>query len=255
MKKLPSGFPKLISRNESQVRYHCYPLSRACILSVDQSPNDRRSSRTTSMVSADNHRWSEIVPSKSALTFAVVWGTDDEIVAFSGAELLDLADDDARSLDSPSDAYDNRSQILTIGTPTIPASENTATLAFFRDNHEFLFSTQTPTFGTYQQGGTRTSSTLGGLDVYARGSLLGKAHNNYRHFSCLDKLDAGFEFDPRTSFANMWLEQYSSRQDPEKDSVSDEGFFEGGHPSPPAGDNGMYVEVNLVSYAALVLLH
>ena len=207
------------------------------------------------MVSADNHRWSEIVPSKSALTFAVVWGTDDEIVAFSGAELLNLADDDVKSLDSPSDAYDNHSQILTIGTPTIPASENTATLAFFRDNHEFLFSTQTPTFGTYQQGGTRTSSTLGGLDVYARGSLLGKAHNNYRHFSCLDKLDAGFEFDPRTSFANMWLEQYSSRQDPEKDSVSDEGFFEGGHPSPPAGDNGMYVEVNLVSYAALVLLH
>lgn len=147
------------------------------------------------------------------------------MLAFSGAQLLDSSQiDDSKSLDSPSDAYDNRSQVLTIGTGTIPHSEHTATLAFFRDNHDFLFTSRsrTPMLDRPGAGRTQTSSTLEGLDVYLRGSMLGKAHGNNRHFSCMEDLDADFDFDPRTSFAKVWLKDMKK----DRDDVSDEGFFE-----------------------------
>lgn len=171
-----------------------------------------------------------MIPPKAALTFAVIWDPEDDLVAFSGAHLLDSAvDDDSKLLDSPSEAYDSHSQILTIGPATIPCgqstalhSENTATLAFFRENHEFLFSTRTPPAELTRPCRTQRSSTLEGADVYLRGSMLSKAYAHHRYYSCLENLDADFQFDPRTSFAKVWLRELEG----DSDSIDDEGFFE-----------------------------
>lgn len=183
----------------------------------------------------------------SGLTFAVVWGPDDEIVTFSGAELLDPSDDDDNmSLDSPTDAYDNRSQVLSVGHSTHPFSETTATLACFRDNHDFLFRSQTPVFDRVRRARhTQTSSTMEGFDVYLRGSLLGQAHNTQGRYSCLEDLDSEFPFNPLTSFARLNYSQKEARS-----SVSDEGFFEDDGATPP---RPLGVEVNLVSCSPVLV--
>lgn len=191
-------------------------------------------------ISTRDHRWSDIVPPNAALTFAVLWDPEEEIVAFSGANLLDSICDDAQSPISPTDAFDGRSQVLTIGNSTIPLSENTATLAFFRDNYEFLFSTRTPlTLDRFRR--TQTSSTLEGLDVYLRGSMLGKAHPNHRRFSFLEELEADIKFDPQTCFANMW---YKRLKKSEERTITDEGYEEG--PMSAGSDKTLQMEVNLV---------
>jgi hypothetical protein len=154
----------------------------------------------------------------------VVWDPEEkDILSFSTAGLSESRpfSDGEESPDSPTDAYDNQSQILTIGPSVVPNSEYTATLDFFRDNHDFLFSE--PIFSFDRP--TRTSSTLDGLDVYLRGSLLGEAHKSLRHYSFFENLDGDFTFDPRTSFAQMWMK---SEEDVSGDDVSDEGFFEHG---------------------------
>ncbi|KAJ7136670.1 hypothetical protein C8R44DRAFT_976185 [Mycena epipterygia] len=179
----------------------------------------------TSIACSDDHRWSEVVPPESGLTFAVVWNPEEkDILTFSTAGFSESSRN-AQSPDSPSDACDNRSQVLTIGPSVVPPSENTATLQFFRENHDFLFGESTLFPNRPMRGRTQTSSTLDGLDVYLRGSMLGKAHNANRYYSCFQELDTDFAFDPRTSFANMWM-QDSKREI--RDDVSDEGFFEGG---------------------------
>ncbi|KAJ7166564.1 hypothetical protein C8R43DRAFT_986350 [Mycena crocata] len=181
----------------------------------------------TSVACSDDHRWSEVVPPDSGLTFAVVWDPEEEdILTFSTAELSSFTDRDPKSPDSPSDAFDSRSQVLTIGTSVIPASENTGTLEYFRDNANFLFaeSAYSPR-DRPMRGRTQTSSTMDGLDVYLRGSMLGKAHNANRYVSCFQDLDDGFSFDPRTSFAHKWMR---GGKETVRDDVSDEGFFEGG---------------------------
>lgn len=184
-------------------------------------------SPTTLSPSSESNRWSDLIPPKTALTFAVIWDPEDDLVAFSGAQLLDASVNEDAKL-SPSEAIDSHScsQILTIEpSSTIPESENTAILAFFRDNHSFLFSSQanTPILDKLQTNACRTqaSSTLGGLDVYLRGSLMGRAHHKHRYYSCLENLDSDFQFDPRTSFAKMWMDT---------ESEIDEGFFETARP-------------------------
>ena len=55
----------------------------------------------------NDHRWSEVVPESSALTFAAIWDPEEGIVAFSGAELLSLAGPSSTEiLDSPTSPSD-----------------------------------------------------------------------------------------------------------------------------------------------------
>jgi len=185
-----------------------------------------RRARTASLTIASNEkRWSDVVPPNSALTFAVVWDPEDDMVAFSGAELFDGLNNDLNSPDSPYDACDSPSQILTIGPSTIPISENTATLAFFRDHYDFLFTTHTPlTFDRFKVSRTQTSSTLDGFDVYLRGSMFATTHIRDRQYSFLGQLEDDFEFDPRTSFANKWMTR--AMLDKDQGSVIDEGYAE-----------------------------
>lgn len=71
------------------------------------------------------HRWSELVPPRTALTFAAIWDPDEGMVTFSGARLLDSetadkgnanAQDKGFAHDSPCDVAfaDDQSQVLTI---------------------------------------------------------------------------------------------------------------------------------------------
>ncbi|KAJ7590314.1 hypothetical protein C8J56DRAFT_937304 [Mycena floridula] len=175
-------------------RRHQEPKAFASSSSLDDYP-----------CSTDSNRWSDVIPPETALTFAVIWDPEDELVVFSGAELSDSSRDmDCKSVDSPSEAYDNRSQILdnrsqvldnhsqvlTVAASELPYSENTATLAYFHDNLELLFpqthdsrlfpETQDLQFRESSSSmnpdpyptRTQTSSTMDGLDVYIRGSLM-----------------------------------------------------------------------------------
>ncbi|TFK32248.1 hypothetical protein BDQ12DRAFT_692829 [Crucibulum laeve] len=148
----------------------------------------------------DDHRWSDIVPPQSALTFAVVWDPDGGMVAFSGAELLNDSSDHLEALSSPADVHDNYSQILLSESSEVSSPEASSILL---PDHEYLFALGTPTYERMKLGRTQTSSTLGGLDVYLRGSILGKTHLYQHHYSCLDNLGGDFNFDPRTSFSKV----------------------------------------------------
>ncbi|CAK5271648.1 unnamed protein product [Mycena citricolor] len=182
----------------------------------------------------EDSRWSEVVPPHSALTFGVEWDGGDAGMTISPVEMDEATFRRARgsARTAPSD-IDGRSQVLTIGTSGSlfglgrsgdagegRASEYTTTLQFLSENHGFKFADSAYFPGAPNAG--RTSSTLDGLDVYLRGSMMGRAHNGNRYASCFEELDGTFTFDPRTSFARDWL------HDEKRDNVSDEGFSEGG---------------------------
>ncbi|KAL0575956.1 hypothetical protein V5O48_006026 [Marasmius crinis-equi] len=195
-------------------------------------------------------RWSDVIPPNSGLTFAVLWDPEDDMVAFSGGELFE---DSSIALTSPTDAC---SQVL-----TLPLSDNTGTctgtLQYFRENHEWLFSDEHEDAmdkGRFRLraslmrsrdklGRTQTSSTMGELDVYLRGSLMGRAHpNNGKFNSCFGGLDRDFDFDPRTEFEEVWGREMlvldgdsevefvglalGARRKDCSEQVDDEGFFE-----------------------------
>ncbi|KAJ7827964.1 hypothetical protein B0H14DRAFT_3466648 [Mycena olivaceomarginata] len=155
-------------------------------------------------------------------------GKDDP--TFSAAQLSELGRD-SQSPDSPSDAYDNRSQVLTITPSVALAASSSLRLRSFRIGR--------------LRGRTQTSSTLDGLDVYLRGSMLGEAHTAKPLLFLLRELDGDFAFDPCTSFAHMWMR--NRKGEVIRDDISDEGFFEGGQ------FGGMDNEVNLVSFPVSLL--
>lgn len=190
------------------------------------TPQGSYSSNTTPISDTPSeHRWSDVIPPKTALKFAVIWDSED-LVAFSGGE---LEEDDSRTEDlllgSPSDAC---SQVLSVGCSTIPLSDKSSTLLYFRENMGSVLEASSPQQNRRFRGRTQTSSTLEGLDVYLRGSMFGQAHQNNRYYSCLEDLDGQFEFDPRTSFAKGYMRGGSSAEEKEivDDMVTDEGFYE-----------------------------
>jgi hypothetical protein len=70
-----------------------------------------------------SHRWSEVVPPHTALSFAAIWDPDDGMVTFSGGDLLDADSCDTSTLhNTPIDANDYRSQILTLDGLSLPFS-------------------------------------------------------------------------------------------------------------------------------------
>ncbi|KAJ7641974.1 hypothetical protein FB45DRAFT_364182 [Roridomyces roridus] len=192
-------------------------------MQTPESPLDSPSTPTW-----NDHRWSELVPPESGLTFAVIWDPDqDSILTFSAPALFsDSIYDMARSPDSPSDT-DGRSQILTIGPgPSFlsPSEYACTTPQYLRENHDYLFPESSTPGRTRPQ--TRTSSTMDGLDVYLRGSMLGHAHKSERYRSCFRDLDGEFAFDPRTSFACAWQEYMENGIGGKADDMSsDEGFY------------------------------
>ncbi|KAF9066960.1 hypothetical protein BDP27DRAFT_1329746 [Rhodocollybia butyracea] len=206
--------------------------------------------------SASEHRWSDVIPPKTALKFAVIWNSDSDLVAFSPIE---LENSDSRTEDelffnssplspSPSDAY---SQVLSFGQSdyrTMPLPDNdidkqsasTTMLSYFRENigdSVFLDGNYSPPPTSTGSGPdtrrsksklrafwarTQASSTLDGLDVYLRGPLLAQTHRfqHNRYESCFRNLDGEFEFDPRTPFAKEYYTRCGAGA--EKDSKEEE---------------------------------
>ncbi|KAK7029826.1 DJ-1 protein-PfpI domain-containing protein [Favolaschia claudopus] len=145
------------------------------------------STAATSVADSDDHRWSE----------------EKDLLTFSTAKLSECSPD-IQSPDSPTDAFDNRSQILTITASVAPTAAVTpGTMQFFQQNHDFLFTD--PNFYPSRPGRGRTQTSLNS------GCWMGD-----------------FAFDPYTSFAHahMWAKGMETKEMP-RDDVSDEGFFEG----------------------------
>ncbi|KAG7447177.1 uncharacterized protein BT62DRAFT_931013 [Guyanagaster necrorhizus] len=185
--------------------------SSASRLSSCPSP----SSDHTYLTSETDRRWSDIVPPKNALTFAVIWDPEEDIVAFSGAHLLDSEFTDVEP-DCPTDAN---------------SFDASSTLAWFMNNHDFLFDDETDR--RRARGRTQTSSTIGGLDVYIRSSRIGTGCTRTsvsKHFSCLGELNRDIRFDPRTEFAKRWEQIVDRDHDTvvELDEADDEdeGFYD-----------------------------
>ncbi|KAJ3781048.1 hypothetical protein GGU10DRAFT_123472 [Lentinula aff. detonsa] len=188
-----------------------------------------QSNITSPLTTPSEHRWSDVIPPKTALKFAVFLDSDD-LVLFSDGELLEDSRTEELLLRSPLSPSDACSQVLSIGQSTIPISDKSSTLLYFRDNLGSLLAENDlpPTSDSQKRaimGRTQTSSTLGGLDVYLRGSLLGQAHPDNRYYSCMNELDGQFEFDPRTSFAKGYMRNVEGKEVVD-DTVTDEGFFE-----------------------------
>lgn len=82
-------------------------------------------------------RWSEVVPPRSALTFAAIWDPVDGMVTFSGARLFDAeVSDDALSA-SPRDAFDGQSQTLTIDALALALGNSVpSSAAFMIEEHD-----------------------------------------------------------------------------------------------------------------------
>lgn len=100
---------------------------------------------------------------------------------------------------SPSEPLDAQSQVITLKSlsSTHVLSETPRTLAFFRDTHRYLFAGSHSRLSLSKRARhgvrTQTSSTVGGADVYIRGSLLSRAHDGY---PCLDRFEQDFEVGP-----------------------------------------------------------
>lgn len=70
----------------------------------------------------NTHRWSEVIPPHTALSFAALWDPEDGMVTFTGPALLNAAADGLTLRDMPLDAGEGRSQILTLDGLSLPFS-------------------------------------------------------------------------------------------------------------------------------------
>ncbi|KAI0694496.1 hypothetical protein BC835DRAFT_1415253 [Cytidiella melzeri] len=68
-----------------------------------------------------NHRWSQVVPPHTALSFAALWDPVEGMVTFSGGQLLESDFPFTNPLrDIPRDAYDGQSTVMTLDGLSLP---------------------------------------------------------------------------------------------------------------------------------------
>ncbi|KAN0085629.1 hypothetical protein V8E55_006763 [Tylopilus felleus] len=173
------------------------------------------SSSNTSSGTAHLNRWSEVVPPKTALTFAALWDPEEGMVTFSGAALLEPESSSGRS-QHPNVFDDDCSQFVSFerdidggATP----DENTATLATFQDVFK-AFMRHTPWDSREHlntkagQSGprglqTRASSTFDGLDIYSHDVQIKPRRS--MQLSCIDLLDMESSFRAPSAFGRLRL--------------------------------------------------
>ena len=231
------------TRSRNKVRHRCSYLSRFSslmyllpgfaaqfCLSLDNS------SSNTSTNTAHLNRWSEVVPPKTALTFAALWDPEEGMVTFSGAELLESESLSGRS--SHADMFDDDySHFLSVDRDVdggVMADENTVALATFQDVFK-AFLRHTPwdsrehlitKAGQSAPRGlqTRASSTFDGLDVYSHDVQV-KARRSLQ-LSCIDLLDIDSSFRAPSAFgklrlrSDLMLDSYRSELEGESGSGS-----------------------------------
>ncbi|KAG8216285.1 hypothetical protein J3R82DRAFT_6346 [Butyriboletus roseoflavus] len=154
-------------------------------------------------------RWSEVVPPKTALTFAALWDPDEGMVTFSGAELLESESLSGTSPDAFDD--DDESQLISVDRDTDEVTmtgENTATLATFQDAFN-AFLHRAPSEHLHAKPGqdtlrcmqTRASSTFDGLDVYSHDIQLKPKRS--LQLSCMNLLDVESTFRMPSEFGRL----------------------------------------------------
>lgn len=110
----------------------CYPLSNytwyvvsVIVDSVINSLPEIILESTVHLMADNTHRWSDVVPPHTALSFAALWDPVEGMVTFSGGRLLD-SDVHAPSnvSDVPRDAHDGQSTVLSFDGLTLPLSNS-----------------------------------------------------------------------------------------------------------------------------------
>jgi hypothetical protein len=154
-----------------------------------------------------------------------LWDPEAEIALFSSVALLDspssseegISSSRSTTPDSPVSVHGSDTDIndtICNSTPSLvpfPSdidcdSDTDTTLAYFCDHHNFLFhsaSSDDISLDAKRPCRTQASSTLDGLDVYAKGSLINGVHPRVTKYSCLNLLDRDFTFNPCTSFVRL----------------------------------------------------
>jgi len=189
----------------------------------------------------DGRRWSDLVPPHAALSFAAVWDPVEGMIVFSGAHLLDAEGPDRVTTnplqdDSPRDALDSQSQVLTIDL-LAHAGPGTSFDATRIVDHAY----REPHWGC--EGQTDTDTVIGSQFLPA---WLGipPGMNTGLHSPAVASSAAltGFLPDsepylPRGSYRAGHIPSATHKRLPVRfetpwagceDAVSDEGFFEGG---------------------------
>ena len=224
-----------------------------------------------------DRRWSELVPPRTALTFAAIWDEDEGMVTFSGAHLFDSETAEkgcpkSMSSDSPCDVpfSDADSQVLTIDQFAAAVSESTPhcsgyvpppsagadSLAFARDAMDT--ETAMDSRSCLGFGGRRappgihyapdspaiaSSMALASLaNLPFRRTLM----HNHHPFDRVnrDSRTSCPEFHDQTDEEVRYCEAY---EDSESSDVTDEGFFEDRRlTTGTLGSAPVLVEVNLV---------
>lgn len=156
------------------------------------------------------------VGSSNAPKFVTVWDPEYGMVTYRGAKLFD-----------PRSSADAITPQKTQMQPIDSLADNcrTSEFAVYQDVFKDTFQTTLKPSQRFHHKHSHTiaSSTLGGLDLYTRDSVLVADHKSVgqiRHFSCLDQLDDDLAFDARLAFS---LEDSLVA---ERDTTRDEGFFE-----------------------------
>ncbi|KAF8152600.1 hypothetical protein B0H34DRAFT_726765 [Crassisporium funariophilum] len=150
----------------------------------DASSNTLRHTCHSTAPSSDPSRWSDVIPPQSALAFGFEWDQEDEMIDFSGADVLD------HSPDTLGDFYLQDlpvSEMQSLNDPSRSTSQRSTTC--YDQNMKDHQDQMCTSFSMEQRslrGMTQTSSTLGGLDVYLKGAQLSRTHRHQPVYSVLD---------------------------------------------------------------------
>ncbi|ETW75643.1 hypothetical protein HETIRDRAFT_119056 [Heterobasidion irregulare TC 32-1] len=124
------------------------------------------------------HRWSELVPPKTALTFAALYDPKEGLITFTGPSLLPSSPNETHRSSSPLIPSDGQSQVFTIDrmgtcTPALSTAQfsSDTAMADMRSMLDMYFRCGTPggmrckTPNTTLDGEVRASSAIDGLYV------------------------------------------------------------------------------------------
>lgn len=110
------------------------------------------------------HRWSELVPPQTALTFVAMYDSKDGLLTFSGAELLPSEPPTPPTPHTPSSALDTPDTPTTTAFSAMPCTPAPSTLADMQSLLDTYFRPAAPTAaGNNNVVSARASSTFDGL--------------------------------------------------------------------------------------------
>lgn len=130
---------------------------------ASSEPSDSTSSRTV-MLHSTQHRWSELVPPQTALTFVAVYDPKDGLLTFSGASLLPSEPPTPPTPNTPSSPLDTPDTPATTAFSPMPCTPAPSTLADMQSLLDAYFRSAAPTATSNNNAvPARASSTFDGL--------------------------------------------------------------------------------------------